>query len=470
MKIVLNFLIIAFAFLGGTSKIMAQSSDVSQGCIPLTVNFTAPPGYTSFYWDFGDLSTSTIQNPSNTYITTGVFTVQFKTSDVGPVIGTVVINVYPKPIPTFTTVNETGCTPLLVNFTNTTLLSPGITITNYSWVFGNGGNATGANPSSLFNTPGIFDVSLEITTNLASCNSSEQYADIINASASPNVNVLTNPSSTLSCTAPFDLLFQNATTSNAGPLTYSWVFGNGNISSLQNPPLQNYPNTGSFVTTLTATDVNGCTGSTNIGINVGGPEADFLIDDTICINVLYNIPNQSTSGVPHLWTYDPGTVVLPPANQYSPNVTFTTPGLHDIMLSLSGPCPTDTTITVFVQEVDASFTSLPSFSCAEPMDIQFTPNNTNGASYDWIFGNDSISTLFSPSITYYNDDTTIYSINGGQSVGNAPFLDYFYQTTLTITSNFGCIGTFSKLDTLAEPNALFTPSVSDGLRTSYSCV
>lgn len=32
----------------------AQTADVNSGCVPLKVNFTAPAGSSTFYWDFKD--------------------------------------------------------------------------------------------------------------------------------------------------------------------------------------------------------------------------------------------------------------------------------------------------------------------------------------------------------------------------------------------------------------------------------
>ena len=57
----------------------AFSSDVATGPAPLTVQFTdasTVPGESSWLWEFGDGSTSTLQNPSHTYNDDGVYTVR----------------------------------------------------------------------------------------------------------------------------------------------------------------------------------------------------------------------------------------------------------------------------------------------------------------------------------------------------------------------------------------------------------
>ncbi len=49
-----------------------------QGCVPIKIQFTdnSTGGPTSWFWDFGDGHTSTLQNPSNTYTTPGIHRVK----------------------------------------------------------------------------------------------------------------------------------------------------------------------------------------------------------------------------------------------------------------------------------------------------------------------------------------------------------------------------------------------------------
>lgn len=59
------------------------SADVTSGYAPLTVQFTdqSTGTPTSWNWDFGDGSTSTVQNPSHTYESVGSYTVMLTVSD-----------------------------------------------------------------------------------------------------------------------------------------------------------------------------------------------------------------------------------------------------------------------------------------------------------------------------------------------------------------------------------------------------
>ncbi len=453
MKKVFNLLIVVFFVIGHTTEINAQSADITEGCFPLTVNFTAPSGHATHYWDFKESSTANIPNPSNTFLNAGTYEVEFKETFSGPVIGTVTINVYPKPVPSFSITNGQGCAPLSVDFMDTTVLSNGITITDYSWVYSNSGNSTGANPTYNFTSAGSYDVSLTITTNFPSCNTSKQYFNVINASTPPIVNFLTTPFPAISCTVPLNVSFQNLSSSATGPLVYDWDFGNGNTSTDVTPLTQTYNTVGDFTIKLVATDTNGCANFKEYDGSIGQPEASFAISDTLCINTPYTLTNLSPSGN-YSWVFDAGTIPST-STLTDPVFTISTPGYHDITLNIIGPCNDDTTITVYVEEVDATFTSTPSFACSSPMDVQFTPNDLNAASYTWFLGNDSVSNLVSPSVTYYTDDSTEYLING-------PDPHYYFTTSLTIISNFGCSATFVSTDTLHEPNAMIIPDIVDG--------
>lgn len=100
------------------------------GCsLPVTIIFTntsTGPGTLSYAWNFGDGGTSTLQNPSHTYTTSGSFTVTLTvTSSTGcsnTVLksNAVVINF----LRTSFTGPSTVCVNDAVNFTNTTMPAP----------------------------------------------------------------------------------------------------------------------------------------------------------------------------------------------------------------------------------------------------------------------------------------------------------------------------------------------------------
>lgn len=432
--------------------VFGQSASITQGCFPLTVQFTAPSGTSTYFWDFQDGSTSNLQNPSNTFTAAGTYVVEFSASSGGPVIGTVTINVYPKPTPTFTVDETNGCVnQTQFNFTNTTQVNQGITVTSYSWVFGDGGQASGANPTHVFTAAGNHYVSLQVNTNLASCNVTQIYNDVVSVTALPIASFVTNPSPALACVPPLNVSFTNVSSSGSA-LTYGWDMDNGNTYTDQTPPSQTYTTPGDYTVSLTVTDTNGCSRTTQRLVSIGQPLSSFSIPDTICLNAEYTLINNSSAGT-YLWDFGPNAV-----QQYStltaPTVEYTSTGLQSITLQTSSPnglCVSDTTIQVFVEDPVASFVSDPTYSCHNPMTVNFTAPN-GFASYEWTFGNNETSTDQNPMVEYIVENETIYAI----------YEPLYYNTELIVTTNAGCKDTLIQTDTLDLPTARFMPDSVDG--------
>lgn len=135
------------------------------GIFPLPVQFTdtSQGGATSWAWDFGDGTTSTLTNPSHTYTSAGDYTVSLtvtnsKGSDTST--QTNLIHAADKvPIAGFSASTTSGQYPLAVDFTDTSVKHP----TSWAWDFGDGATANVQNPSHTFTAPGNYAVSLTVT-------------------------------------------------------------------------------------------------------------------------------------------------------------------------------------------------------------------------------------------------------------------------------------------------------------------
>ncbi|MFB1021162.1 MAG: PKD domain-containing protein, partial [Vicingaceae bacterium] len=261
-----------------------QTASVTNGCAPLTVAFTSPSSST-YFWNFNDGATSSLPNPSNTFLTPNTYVVEFRTTQNGPIVGTVTINVEAKPVPIFTSDASSGCAPISIQFTDATVLPPSVQVNSYSWVFGDGGSAIGSSTTHVFNASGNFFVSLELNTSSPSCNVTKQYDNFISASTPPTVGFTTNPDPPVACISPLNISFNNTSSSNFGNLTYKWDLGNTQTSTATNPPNQTYTIDQNYVVALVATDTNNCANSTSKTISVGSPTVDLVFPDTICLNL-----------------------------------------------------------------------------------------------------------------------------------------------------------------------------------------
>ncbi len=433
----------------------AQTASPTEGCVNLVVNFTPPAGATTFFWDFGDSNTSTIANPSNAYSSPGTYTVEFRATAGGTPDWTTDIMVYAVPEITVEAEPSSGCSPLDVLFTPTINIDPNININSLDWTFGDGSTTattSDAPVSHTYNTIGTFDLGLILTTGLPGCDNTLLFEDIVSTAAAFDVSFTTDPSPAVACVGPLTVNFTN-TTPGLGAYTFLWDLGNGMTSSEINPPAQTYTADGTYTVTLTAEDATGCMAQTTQIVRVGPPIAEFEPEkDTICVGEVIEMLNTSDLGT-YNWTF--GNGAFPSTSvQQNPLVQFNEGGLIDITLTVSANgCSSTAMGTVFVDAPDPTFTSNPTYSCTKELVTTFTPNDPNHEAYLWLFHDGSTSTMVNPPVqTITNDDITIHSINGLNT----------YITLLTVISASGCIDTFSLVDTIWQPNALFAPDAVEG--------
>jgi gliding motility-associated-like protein len=429
-----------------------QTADISAGCAPLEVNFTPRTGTNTFFWNFGDNSTSTIANPSHIFLNEGTYAVTFRATQNGPVLGTVSIRVFKKPDVLIAADKLSGCVPLEVNFKDSSLVDTAIKVQSYSWTFGNGTGASGASAAALYNSAGTFSVSLALKTNYPSCDVTRIFAGYVKTSTSPFARFNTNPNPPTSCSPPLTVNFENTSTST-GTVTYLWDFGNGQTSILKDPPSQTYIQNGRYVVRLTVTDVNGCSGAFERVVNVGKPAASFVVPDTVCAGPVLFI-NTSTPGRD---TFTFGSLGNRPDSVIGRNVikNIWTEGTYTITLKVTdfnNRCDSVISKTIFVDAVDASFTLDPTYSCKAPFSRTMTSLTNEPVTHMWQYSDGSTARTRTATHTWVNPDTSTYSRNG-------VIVD---TITLTVTNARGCRGFELRLDTIQLPNALFAPDTTMG--------
>lgn len=125
-----------------------------------TVDFSnASNGATAYLWDFGDNNTTLAFNPEHTYTGNGPFEVTMTAfNDCGSDTIVQQIILIAAPTADFNTNIEGGCSPYTVNFEDQSTFNP----TQWSWTFDDGTPSTSSaeNPSSVFDYPGYYEVTL----------------------------------------------------------------------------------------------------------------------------------------------------------------------------------------------------------------------------------------------------------------------------------------------------------------------
>ena len=200
----------------------------------------------------------------------------------------------------FTSNTASGCSPLIVNFSN---LSTGTGL-SYSWNLGNGNTSVSENPSASYITPGTYTITLTATGSGGT--DTETKTGYITVFTPPVPDLA--PSQNIGC-FPFAIDFTDLSVVGDSPIaTWSWDFGDGGTSTDQNPS-HTYTTPGTFDITLILTDANGCTSNQSfndmIESNNNRPTAEFVGDPTIsCLPPSDVSFTNSSSGGTGILTYD----------------------------------------------------------------------------------------------------------------------------------------------------------------------
>lgn len=372
------------------------STSINSGCSPVVVNFTDNSSNTptSWSWNLGNGVTSTLQNPSTTYITPGTYIVTLTATNAsGSSTDTAHITVYAAPTISFYSPDTAlACPPLSTSFTNNT--TTGGTSATYLWDFGDGDTSSQVSPSHTYTASGNFNVSLIVTNNLG-CTRALTKNTYIRISQTPFANFTS--SGTNSCTTPHTVNFTNTSTNGT---SYSWDFGDGSTSTAASPS-HTYTTAGSYNVRLITTNIDGCkdTMLKNAYVNVGAIIANFNMSTaTGCTGKQVSFTNTSTNGASYVWYFGDGTS----ATTTNATHSYSSTGTYSVKLvALFSSCSDTITKTLTIsQSPTAQFATSDTVGCSTPFSASFTNSSTGATSYAWTFGDGNTSTATSPTNSY----------------------------------------------------------------------
>ncbi|MCX2582525.1 PKD domain-containing protein [Pedobacter sp. MR22-3] len=248
-----------------TAEMVVNSSQL-RGCAPLKVDFfNNTKGANTFVYDFGDGST-VVRNVapevvSHTFTTAGKYRVTLYASNDCSSASTVEeIEVLAQPELSFTADKTSGCDGLTVNFKNNSKNAIG-----YLWDFGDGTTSTAFEPSHTFTGAGRnFIVSLT-ATNILGCTNTITLASPISVVAPPVAGFAVSPGNEISI-PNYSFGFKDTST---GSVSWEWTFGDGAVSTLQNPN-HTYGNEGTYTVTLKVLNKEGCNSTTVQSVRIIG--------------------------------------------------------------------------------------------------------------------------------------------------------------------------------------------------------
>jgi len=390
----------------------------------------------AYIWDFGDTGTSDLENPFHVYADTGFYDVTLTVVSPTSCDSSITQQVYVIAGPSATFTANNVCLNLTTNFNPSVTTPPGTQVDSIAWNFGDGTLFTGlTSPIHTYLSPGRYGVTMTVYNDLL-CTGS--FIDSVDVFPLP----LASYTTTLSCSAS-PTGFNGSSSSVIGDSITSWLWNfAGQGSSTDTIPEFIFPNAGTFNVTLIVTTSNGCSDTLQTPVSViQSPQFDFVY-------------NEPCLGQGSLFTYNSLTTPPPPANLtwnfgdgtlsflLSPSHIYATVDTFDVVLTVENPntlCTTKVTKPLIVFPLpNAGY--IINNNC-EDLPLQFTDTTSiqsgSVVSWNWNLGSLGTSTLSNP---------VVIPIDAGT-----------YLTTLTVTSDKGCVATVSKSATVfSKPNAAFT--------------
>ena len=441
--------------LEGPIAIFNSSSGCASGPVSFEDQSTENGGgqIVSWAWDFGDpasgtSNTSTQPNPTHLFSAPGNYTVMLFISNINGCEDSTstTVTVAEEPQVEFTW--DDNCVLESTQFTVDGTVTNIGSVQTWNWDFGDGTYSDIQDPAHTYDIAGTFDVTLSITTN-DGCYASITHSVTINPL--PTANFDHSAPACLNDTINF---YNQSSSQNGNIETWLWEFGDGEEVTITAPDDPNvshtYANGGTFMVTLTVTDVEGCENVVEKPVVVvPSPIADFNFIES-CFNQPVQFTDiSSTNGGADIgeweWYFgDPASGVNNNSNIPDPSHIYSSPGTYITTLIVHSTMMCSDTMEkeIIVDSLPNVDFSIESDTLCQGELAYFTGiSSSQISSWKWEFGDGGTSILQDPAYGYASPGT--------------------YTVTLTVTNVSGCENTVSRqVYVKIPPEAFFEVSGS----------
>ncbi len=361
-------------------------------------------GSNSWFWTFGDGSSSNQFEPSHTYSILGYHDITltaFKNvcSNSKTISNAVYVS---NMIPAFTYNAASLCVPAPVTFSDMS-----IDAVKWHWDFGDGDTSSLQNPTHIYQTSPLDSITLTVT-DVNGC---------VKSLSLPSPQITSAGFSVLQdggC-VPFNVVFVDSSVNVAA---WNWNFGDNQTSNLP-APVHSYLTDGFYTVSLIVTSSTGCTDTLVVDslIEVNTPVADFIADSLSgCSPLLVGFQDQSINAVTWSWNFGNGSS----SGNQMPALIYTGPGYYDVTLSIENKFGCMDSLTrdslIHVQGPSTSFNVSATSGCA-PLTVSFINTSSGAVSWDWSFGDGSSDTVETPVHTFTDPGSFTVSLFAYDSIG-----------------------------------------------------
>ncbi len=408
-------------------------------------------GADTWFWEFGDGTTSTLQSPVHTYSKQGTYTVKltvynnttgcsFDTKQAIPVVITSSL---------FYASDTIICKNSPVTFSVPATFRTNVS--GYDWDFGDGTKRTTTTGSVSYSYPkaGTYTVSL-IITNTLGCKDTlikTDYVQVYGPSA-----VFESPIIGSCLNTQIDFIDKSVSDGKHPIQRWIWNYGDGKIDTVNLNEMGRparpadlyfehaYTVPGFYTVSLKTIDSYGCTDNYTLpaGITISKPKASFTSNDTLsCPNKPVAFSNYSAgSSLGFLWSFGDQSTSI----NTHPTHLYATNGIYTVSLVVTDRygC-TDTAIKTNLVNITlpkADFLMSDTLTTCPPVMVSFTDKSSYAVSKKWDFGDSTFSTIDNPS--------HFYTYPGS------------YKIRQTITGPGGCVDIKEKILVVRGPKGTFS--------------
>ncbi len=274
------------------SKPVADFTNTST-CIGKPVSFTdnsstAFGNITAWYWDFGDGTSSVLQNPQKTFTTAGAYEVRLVVvSSSVCVSDTAKRNIIIGAAPTAGINATSGCINKIISIQDASAIT-GDNITRWYWSLGNGNTSVEQNPAIIYSAPGSFSIK-HVVESGGGCISDTAIATVsIESIPIAGIKVMDG------CEGQAVQFFDSSSIDFGAITKWNWEFGDGNISIQQNPSFT-YAIPNNYTVKLSVASANGCVSDTvSKTILIGGMPVVEFTNTEACIGKQIQFTNNTS--------------------------------------------------------------------------------------------------------------------------------------------------------------------------------
>ncbi len=361
----------------------------------------------SWNWDFGNGSTSNIQNPIHAYANSGTYIIKLiATNQTGCVDSTThTVQILPGPVADF--VFNDVCSNSTATFTDVSQATFPQFTTNWLWTFHNSSASTSQNSSFFYNVAGTYTINLQVTTDQGCKHDTTKTIKIYPL---PIANFTASQVCVGNATFFANLSSKVDSTDNI--VSAVWNFGDGSALSSSYSLSHVYLNSGTYQVQLIVVTNKGCVKDTTISVTVYPKPVANFVANTPCLGTPATFTDLSTPAniiTNWLWNFD--DAINNTSNQQNPTHVYNTAMVYypTLIISSQYGCVDSLTVPVDIAPLPVVVFDADKYNGCAPLCVNFIDLSyfiTDPiVNWDWDFGDGGTSTIQSPAHCYTNPGT-----------------------------------------------------------------